>query len=66
MKKSVNQQKEKISCSWLEGQGEEERHSTVLCEHTNKGSVPVIAGFSLSPHFYWKQVVHKGKVQARV
>lgn len=46
--------------------GEEERHSTVLCEHTNKGSVPVIAGFNLSPHFYWKQVVHKGKVQARV
>lgn len=26
--------------------GEEEGHGTVLCEHTNKGSVPVIAGFT--------------------
>lgn len=66
MRKSVKQQQEKSPCfSWLGGCKEEERQYKPS-EHTNTLSVPIITGFSLSPYSYWKQVVHKDKMQAKV
>lgn len=42
------------------------RKDVVLTPLPTKGSIPVIAGFNLTPRSYWKQVVHKDRVQASV
>lgn len=64
MRKSVNQQKEKSPCTWLGGWREEKRQYKPSA-HTNKLSVPIITGFSLS-HSYWKQAAHKDTMQVNV